>query len=76
MAHDARKTWINTYDVPENPERPGTYQWEGLSDDGAQELIGEVDDYLNIDGFEEIEDRENDISRKFIDHLYDLDLDS
>lgn len=66
---------IALYGIPENPERPDTYQWEGLSDEGAQELIGEVDQYLNIDGFEEIKDQEDDIDHKFRDHLDDLDLD-
>ena len=66
---------IALYNVPSNPERPGTYQWEGLPDDGAQELIGVVDQYLNMDGFEEIEDQEDDITRRFRQHLDDLDLD-
>ena len=29
----------NKYDIPENIEKPGAYQWEGLSDQAAAELI-------------------------------------
>ncbi|MCH7571064.1 MAG: hypothetical protein IH919_10955, partial [Deltaproteobacteria bacterium] len=35
---------VDEYNVPENPERPGTYQWEGLDDDAAQALIGLAND--------------------------------
>jgi hypothetical protein len=27
------------YNIPENPERPGTYQWEALDDETAREVI-------------------------------------
>ena len=38
-----------TYDIAENPERPGTYQWEALDDDTAGRLItGAVAPYLDI----------------------------
>ncbi len=30
---------VRKYGLPENPEKPGQYQWEALSDDGAQEII-------------------------------------
>lgn len=29
------------YQVPENPERPGEYQWEALTDEAAREIITE-----------------------------------
>lgn len=31
---------VEEFAVPENPERPGTWQWEALTDDQARELIG------------------------------------
>lgn len=46
---------VTTYNIPENPERPGTYQWEGLSDEGARELIGLIDNYLNLPALERVE---------------------
>jgi len=40
----------DTYDIPETPERPGTYQWEALDDDTAGRLITHaVEPHLNID---------------------------
>jgi hypothetical protein len=33
------KSHVGSMDIPENPEKPGTYQWEALSDDMAQKLI-------------------------------------
>lgn len=37
-----------TYNVPENPDKPGEYQWEALSDEGAAEIIKQaMADYLN-----------------------------
>lgn len=30
-----------TYNIPENPDKPGQYQWEALSDEAARELITE-----------------------------------
>jgi len=39
----------DTYGIAENPERPGTYQWEALDDDTAGTLITEaVAPYLDI----------------------------
>lgn len=66
---------IALYGVPENPERPGTYQWEGLDDDAAQELIREVDRHLSMDGFRDVMSKEDDITQQFRNHLEDLTLD-
>lgn len=62
------------YGIPENPERPGTYQWEGLDDAGAQELISTVEQYLDLDAFQAVQDREDEATEKFRRHLEDLDL--
>ena len=67
---------VDQYGIPENPERPGTYQWEGLDDDAAQELIGEVNSYLDMDAFQTVMDREADITGQFRDHLGSLELDN
>ena len=42
---------VNDWNIPENPDHPGTYQWEALSDEGAQSIIEEwteqyIDTYL------------------------------
>lgn len=44
------------YNVPENPEKPGQYQWEALDDRGAKEIItSAVNKYISHDGFTETE---------------------
>ena len=51
---------VNLYNVPENPEKPGDYQWEALSDPAAREIItGSIDQYLRQDAFVEIELQES-----------------
>ena len=46
----------DAYDIAENPERPGTYQWEALDDDTAGRLIsGAVESYLDIEAGERCE---------------------
>lgn len=47
------------YGIPENPERPGEYQWEALSDDGAQDVItSNVDRFVHGDAFEIVVEQE------------------
>ena len=60
---------VGRYGIPENPERPGTYQWEGLDDDSAQDLIGQVNDLLDQDAFEDVKARESDATQRFQDHM-------
>lgn len=66
---------IGMYNIPENPERPGSYQWEGLDDVSAQELIGQVTEHLNLAAFDEVEEKERGITEQFRAHLEDLKLD-
>ncbi len=50
---------INNWHLPENPERPGEYQWEALGDAQARELIdGAIKPYWDVDVIKEIEDKE------------------
>lgn len=65
---------IDAYNVPENPERPGTYQWEGLEDADAEAMIDQALVYLNQDAFDEAEANGQDVTDRFRDHLDDLDL--
>lgn len=57
--------------IPENPDKPGTYQWEGAEDEAARSLI-----YEGIEGFwdtdiiretEEVEDATTKRWRKLLD---------
>ena len=51
--------------IPENPERLGTYQWEGLDDKQAEELISKANADLDLEAFEGIKDMEDDIIASF-----------
>ena len=49
------------YGMPENPDKPGTFQWEGLSDLDARGMIqGAVERYVDLDVMAALEDRERD----------------
>lgn len=49
---------VRRYKVPENPEKPGEFQWEALSDEGARDIITEgVGRYLRHDAFRAMETR-------------------
>ena len=65
---------VDQYGVPENPERPGTYQWEGVDDAAAEELIGLANSHVDIGAFEDIEEREGSVTQQFKDHLKDLEI--
>lgn len=60
---------VSVLDIPENPERPGTYQWEGLADTQAASLIERASDRLDFAAFESIEEDEADIRRRFLEKL-------
>jgi hypothetical protein len=54
------------YNIMENPERPGTFQWEALSDEAAKKIInGAVEQFVNQGYSSEVEQMEKDITRKF-----------
>ena len=41
---------VRRWSLPDNPERPGQYQWEALSDEAARELIlGALDKMVDLD---------------------------
>lgn len=54
------------YNIPENPDKPGTYQWEALSDEAAHRLISIwTNKFIDHGKFEETEIRELMITRDF-----------
>ncbi len=63
---------IDQFGIPENPERPGTYQWEGVDDATAELLIDRAEEFLDEDAFLELEGEQDVITGKFRDHLDDL----
>lgn len=55
-----------TYNIPENPEKPGTFQWEALDDGAARDLITRwTGKFISQGAFAETEAREQEITRRF-----------
>lgn len=62
------------YSLPENPERPGTYQWEALSDDDARHLIAQANTDLDLEAFAIADAQEQEAAQEVRDCLDDLEL--
>jgi hypothetical protein len=63
------------YDIPENPEKPGKYQWEALNDLGAGEIIETaLSVYIDNDILNSIKNREEQLTKEFQKKLKDLIL--
>ena len=58
--------------IPDNPERPGQYQWEALDDDRAQALIKAAYSYLNCDELRKNIEAEKVAQELFREHLRDF----
>jgi len=64
---------VARYNVPENFEKPGDYQWEALPDAAAQAIISEnLDRFVRHDAFSEIVSRETDVADWVRGELVDL----
>ena len=58
------------YNIPENPEHPGAYQWEALDDDAARELITRaVSPYVDYNAMNEIAELEAKTTQRFRDYM-------
>jgi hypothetical protein len=54
------------YSLMENPDKPGTYQWEAVPDKVAGEVITKaVSQFVNLGYFSEVERLEQDITKEF-----------
>lgn len=61
------------YNVPENPEKPGEYQWEALPDAGASDIItAATHPYLRHDAFAAVATQEADATAWLRGHLAGL----
>ena len=64
---------VRRYNVPENIEHPGAYQWEALTDEGAEAIItGNLKKFLRHDAFSNIEAQEKKVSKWLADKLTNL----
>lgn len=58
---------IQEWHLPENPERPGEYQWEALSDEQAGGLITEaIESFWDVLAVRENAEQENNDARKWV----------
>jgi hypothetical protein len=64
---------VTRYNLPENPESPGSYQWEALGDAEAKQLIaGNLERFVDLDALEAVEAQEQRITERFrseLDHV-------
>ncbi len=63
------KDQIQGMGIPENPERPGSYQWEALADKQAAELIAQASGLLSELHFKGMHLREAEIVDRFKDRI-------
>lgn len=61
------------YNIPENPDRPGTYQWEALGDEAAKDLItSAVARYVDYDEMKTVEMLEAETTAQFRQYMADF----
>lgn len=61
---------VARYNLPENVEKPGAYQWEALGDAEARELIaGNLERFVDLDAIEAVEAQEERITERFRSEL-------
>lgn len=50
---------VLAYDIPDDPDRPGKFQWEAVSDDAAREIItGALNSLIRLDVLNDVRRRE------------------
>lgn len=64
----------DTFNIPQNPERPGTYQWEALTDEQARQLIQRANDDIDFAALEDTLADEDQATTQLRDHLETLEL--
>lgn len=58
------------YNIPENPEKPGEYQWEALDDTGAADIIREaVYSFVDAEIMNSVEEKEAALTIEFREKL-------
>ena len=61
----------SAFGLPENPERPGTWQWESLTDVQAASLIQPVRELIDLDAWQQVEAQEREATARFRELLDD-----
>jgi len=66
---------VSLYDIPENPQKPGDYQWEALDDAAAAELITtELNKHIDLDKIQTVLDTEKQGESLLLEYLKKWDL--
>ncbi len=60
---------ISQYDIEDNPESPGKYQWEAVPDEAAKEIISRVFEWWSKDAVKKARRREDLAARVWSDHV-------
>lgn len=70
-----KKEHVKRWNLPDNPEKPGQYQWEALPDEGARELIvGALAPLIDTDKIKRAEKREDRVHKRWREALDGLEL--
>jgi len=60
------KEHVERWKLPENPEKPGEYQWEALPDEAARELIvGALEEVMDVEALRKVEEEEREATEKW-----------
>jgi hypothetical protein len=61
------KEHIETFKLPEQPDKPGCFQWEALSEDQARKLIlGNLERFWSLEAIRKVESLEAEATRRWI----------
>jgi hypothetical protein len=65
---------VEEWNIPDNPERPGQYQWEALDDPAAGELITKtLAEHLDLEKIKKVEALEDEASAKWQSAMDDIE---
>lgn len=66
---------VERWNLPDNPEKPGQYQWEALPDEGAKELIvGALAPLIDVRAIKRVQKREAKVHEHWCEALDGLEL--
>jgi hypothetical protein len=66
---------VEKYGIPENPEKPGEFQWEAVPDKAAEEIItASLSPYLDNEKFQKTKDMENEATKLFQQKIGEIDF--
>ncbi len=61
---------IDTLEIPENPDKPGTYQWEALDEDQAENMIlDNLSKYIDLDRVQSVIRKEEKLENLWKDKI-------